>query len=706
VPRRLNVILAVAVALFMVFAASEVVMANGGMLLDSFNSSEGLPQLSGELTTDGDSLFLEVRADPMAVSGNNAYMAWLVYTGDADPSGFDGPWDDAYLLNDNWFSAGPQGKIQWGIGDGSTHPWSNQGALPDGVELAYKEDGEAGIWTMTISYEAIGAEQGDEISYMVQARYHDTDTGDKTLNQSHSGEGFNPLYFSENFQSVTLPPPPSEVWVDDDYDEGTTGWGYDHFASIQDAIDGVESGATIEVAAGTYVGNLEVDVPNLTLRSLVEHGAVIQTEAGFASGDGYGGITVLADGVTIDGFKIEQGVKQAVIHTHDSHDVTIKNNRIVGLGQARPRGIDVGFSTADSDNVNVEGNVFQELYCGLYVSRGANLMVDDNEFKDMVDGAIVFDDVAPYPENVEVKNNEATDANYLLYFFVVGGSVTGENNTLGNTELSNYGVYNTDQKRFFPTIQEAIDAASHGDTIKVAPGAYDENVFVTESLSLLGSGPDETVLSGGIELQANNVTVGGFKVEGGILSGSQNAGIYVVRGTSGHVVSHNELVGRGKDVTGWPGIMFGYDTSDISIENNSIHDWYQGMYINPSQAITIEGNTFDGNYVGIGSDGLDDISVIKNKFTNNEAEGWGSSNVGDNVAAHGNLFIDNGVAVAQYSGNKLVGHHRRRRDSGHGIRQRHLRSLPGTHPGPHRHITHDPRRHLHSKCRPRLEHRG
>jgi len=38
--------------------------------------------------SDGSNLILEVSADPMAESDNNAYMAWLVYTGDDEPSGF------------------------------------------------------------------------------------------------------------------------------------------------------------------------------------------------------------------------------------------------------------------------------------------------------------------------------------------------------------------------------------------------------------------------------------------------------------------------------------------------------------------------------------------------------------------------------------------------------------------------------------------
>jgi len=41
------------------------------------------------------------------------------------------------------------------------------------------------------------------------------------------------------------------VYVDDDYNESTPGWGYDHFDSIQDGVDAVDEGGTVYVYIGT-----------------------------------------------------------------------------------------------------------------------------------------------------------------------------------------------------------------------------------------------------------------------------------------------------------------------------------------------------------------------------------------------------------------------------------------------------------------------
>ncbi len=54
-------------------------------------------------------------------------------------------------------------------------------------------------------------------------------------------------------------PAADEVWVDDNYTEASHGghdWGYNAFATIQEGIDAVEEGGTVNVAAGTYTDDI------------------------------------------------------------------------------------------------------------------------------------------------------------------------------------------------------------------------------------------------------------------------------------------------------------------------------------------------------------------------------------------------------------------------------------------------------------------
>ena len=70
----------------------------------------------------------------------------------------------------------------------------------------------------------------------------------------------------------------------------------------------------------------------------------------------------------------------------------------------------------------------------------------------------------------------------------------------------------------FTTIQAAINASSPGDTIKVLPGIYTEQLTISKSLTIIGSGAKSTIINAPAVL--NNGVVGGpYIVE--IINGAQ-----------------------------------------------------------------------------------------------------------------------------------------------------------------------------------------
>ena len=60
----------------------------------------------------------------------------------------------------------------------------------------------------------------------------------------------------------------------------------------------------------------------------------------------------------------------------------------------------------------------------------------------------------------------------------------------------------------FPTIQAAINAAKSGNTIKVLPGVYTEQITITKSLVLVGSGVINTVIKAPAVLQPSQILDG------------------------------------------------------------------------------------------------------------------------------------------------------------------------------------------------------
>jgi parallel beta-helix repeat protein len=57
----------------------------------------------------------------------------------------------------------------------------------------------------------------------------------------------------------------------------------------------------------------------------------------------------------------------------------------------------------------------------------------------------------------------------------------------------------------FTSIQAAIQAAPDGSTIQVKAGTYQESLTITKPLSVLGEGPDKTIIQGGIVIQGGQV---------------------------------------------------------------------------------------------------------------------------------------------------------------------------------------------------------
>ncbi|MFB0500092.1 MAG: right-handed parallel beta-helix repeat-containing protein, partial [Candidatus Hadarchaeaceae archaeon] len=247
----------------------------------------------------------------------------------------------------------------------------------------------------------------------------------------------------------------------------------------------------------------------------------------------------------------------------------------------------------------------------------------------------------------------------------------------------NWNVQNVDTENNFNSIQEAIDNASEGETVLVGPGTYDEYVDIDKPLTLSGqsgaivkpTSPAGTIIS----IQADDVTVEGFEVDGSSGGGAICAGIGSIHWTpdgttkwNGYkniTIRNNTVHDIQNDTDKGLGISLwrndGHTYENILIEGNTVYNTGRmGIYIGAikfdysewllSASNTIKGNvvhdtmlnpnageTFPGGCGGIALDAAKDCTIEGNTVYN--------SGTSDNPMP--GIFLAHGSAA----GNKILG---------------------------------------------------
>ncbi len=201
-------------------------------------------------------------------------------------------------------------------------------------------------------------------------------------------------------------------------------------------------------------------------------------------------------------------------------------------------------------------------------------------------------------------------------------------------------------------IQEALDVATAGDTVVVAPGTYPENIVFDDShdgVRLISSGgPDETIIDGGgrgsvvyFRNVGPSTVLEGFTIQNGRNESTSEFWTYVGGGISliqsarptirGNVIRDNRSdSGGGISAAHACGALI---TGNLFLDNEAswrgggVHIWLPGY----SPAALVTGNTFVGNratngggvYARTPYDGF--TTVSRNIFYRNQSEGAGGA---------------------------------------------------------------------------------
>ena len=158
------------------------------------------------------------------------------------------------------------------------------------------------------------------------------------------------------------------------------------------------------------------------------------------------------------------------------------------------------------------------------------------------------------------------------------------------------------------TVQDAVNAAAPGDTIKVLPGSYNESVFVgTSGLKLKAETEAGPVAVIGFLVLAEQVEIKGFDVS--------SDGITLIASPNGRV-SNNSVS------TGGIGI-FVLDSPATQINNNTL-DADSGIWVSACDAAIVDHNKIDAAYLGIYVEDSDGAQVDHNRAIGTDGAGISS----------------------------------------------------------------------------------
>jgi parallel beta-helix repeat protein len=228
-----------------------------------------------------------------------------------------------------------------------------------------------------------------------------------------------------------------------------------------------------------------------------------------------------------------------------------------------------------------------------------------------------------------------------------------------------------------PTIQQAIDAARKGDTVRVSQGTYFENITLKENVILEGGwntdfssrdiAAHETVLDGiekpgWVVFGADNATLDGFTVTNGTVKkvGDDEVGAGVHCKNTSPIITNNII-----KVNAPAGIYC--EGGTVRIQNNIISDNAEaGIFLKNKASVTIIGNTIRNNKMaGIGSGKLpaSTIDVRNNIIHNNMNAGVDAKSATGKI--YNNLIYENDdagvrimVAPIEVINNTIVGNGR------------------------------------------------
>jgi nitrous oxidase accessory protein NosD len=206
------------------------------------------------------------------------------------------------------------------------------------------------------------------------------------------------------------------VYIDDNFNSSTLGWGYDHFSSIQDGIDAVDVGGIVFIYNGTYNESLEPDneyvriEKSITLKGENKISTIINCPAGETgimisttwtgvknvniSGFTVQGTNQIAVGIYANPYCTNLTIENCIVHSFSegiscrigAKNVTIKN--CISFNNNREGGI--CFLETGYQNISISNCIsYNNNGCGIDIKNcnyGIGILSNNSCFNNVEDG--------------------------------------------------------------------------------------------------------------------------------------------------------------------------------------------------------------------------------------------------------------------------------------------------------------------------------
>jgi len=506
---------------------------------------------------------------------------------------------------------------------------------------------------------------------------------------------------------------PDTVYVDDDFNESTPGWGYDHFDSIQDGVDAVNESGTVYVYNGTYYEHVDITKEGLNLIGEDRNTTII---------DGSGNsdvVDIAADWINMSGFTVQNSGNvwtDAGIEIQSNYNNISDNNVILngnfGIWVYDSSGNIISYNNLssngnegisfyyDSDDNNVLGNTI----CS---NDGSGINLKDTSSNNIISGNIISSNSWTGINLLHSTTNNKISGNTISSHDDYGirtrdsssNNIIYHNNLINNTQ-NGYDVntntwYNETLKEgnYWSDFDEHSEGAWDNDSDGIVDSPYNIPGGSNQDLYPLmypwyPTHPDTVYVD-----DDYNISTPGFgydrfnRIQYGI-NEVEGSTVYVYSGTYYENIAIDKtinLTGEDRNTTIINGSRGTYSTVNISVHSVNLSGFtIENIWVNGDIGILIHSNNniiSENNFVGNGDEGItiwgNNNTVSENIFDNNgdginvnDFFGGGTNNMiygniisnstddsicfygGNNNNVSENILIDNGdcgIFVNDYS---------------------------------------------------------